>query len=65
MDAGLLRIKDCEGRFLAWPGRPAAVRNGLETMLKDMKDGKAPPGDPTHTGLDICTPETADTCIAK
>lgn len=40
---------------------------GYKTMmaLKDMKDGKAPPADPTYTGLDICTPETADTCIAK
>jgi ribose transport system substrate-binding protein len=40
---------------------------GYKTMmaLKDMKDGKAPPADPTYTGLDVCTPETADTCIAK
>ncbi len=40
---------------------------GYKTMmaLRDMKDGKAPPADPTYTGLDVCTPETADTCIAK
>ena len=40
---------------------------GYKTMmaLKDMKDGKAPPADPTYTGLDVCTPETAETCIAK
>jgi ribose transport system substrate-binding protein len=40
---------------------------GYKTMmaLKQMKDGGAPPTDPTYTGLDICTPETADTCIAK
>jgi ribose transport system substrate-binding protein len=40
---------------------------GYKTMfaLKDIKDGKAPPTDPTYTGLDVCTPETADTCIAK
>ena len=40
---------------------------GYKTMmaLKDMKEGKAAPADPTYTGLDICTPETADTCIAK
>ena len=25
----------------------------------------AAPADPTYTGLDVCTPETADTCIAK
>ena len=40
---------------------------GYKTMffLKDVKDGKAAPADPTYTGLDVCTPETADTCIAK
>ena len=32
-------------------------------FLKDIKDGKAPPADPTYTGLDVCTPETADTCV--
>ena len=29
----------------------------------DMKEGKAAPSDPTYTGLDVCTPKTADTCI--
>lgn len=40
---------------------------GYKTMffLRDMKDGKPAPADPTYTGLDVCTPETADTCIAK
>jgi ribose transport system substrate-binding protein len=40
---------------------------GYKTMfaLKDIKDGKPAPADPTYTGLDVCTPETADTCIAK
>jgi len=40
---------------------------GYRTMfaLRDIKDGKAAPADPTYTGLDVCTPETADTCIAK
>jgi ribose transport system substrate-binding protein len=40
---------------------------GYKTMmaLKDIKDGKAPPADPTYTGLDVCTPETADTCVGK
>jgi len=33
--------------------------------LKDIKEGKAPPADPTFTGLDICTPKNIDTCIAK
>jgi len=38
---------------------------GYKTMyfLKDIKDGKAPPADPTYTGLDVCTPKTAATCI--
>ena len=45
--------------------RPAEM--GYRTMffLKDIKDGKAPPKDPTYTGLDVCTPETAGTCIGK
>jgi ribose transport system substrate-binding protein len=38
---------------------------GYKTMffLKDMKEGKAPPKDPTYTGLDVCTPQNAATCI--
>jgi ribose transport system substrate-binding protein len=38
---------------------------GYKTMmfLKDMKDGKGNPADPTYTGLDVCEPENADTCI--
>jgi ribose transport system substrate-binding protein len=40
---------------------------GYMTMkaFNDMKAGGAAPADPTYTGLDVCTPETADTCIAK
>ena len=40
---------------------------GYKTMnaLNAMANGKAPPADPTYTGLDVCTPETAATCIAK
>jgi ribose transport system substrate-binding protein len=30
-----------------------------------MKKGEPAPADPTYTGLDVCTPETADTCIGK
>ncbi len=30
-----------------------------------FKAGKPAPTDPTYTGLDVCTPETVDTCIAK
>ena len=37
----------------------------IPTMMffKDMKDGKAPPKDPTYTGLDVCTPQNAATCV--
>ena len=37
---------------------------GYEAMvfLKDIKEGKEV-ADPTYTGLDVCTPENADTCI--
>ena len=40
---------------------------GYKTMfaLKDVKTGKAPPADPTYTGLDVCTSKNVDTCIAK
>jgi ribose transport system substrate-binding protein len=40
---------------------------GYKTMfaLKAIKDGKAPPADPTYTSLDVCTPANVDTCIAK
>jgi len=40
---------------------------GYKTMmaLEDMKNGKPAPADPTYTGLDVCTPETADSCIGK
>jgi ribose transport system substrate-binding protein len=45
--------------------RPAEM--GYKTMffLKDIKDGKPAPKDPTYTGLDVCTPEAASTCIGK
>src|SRR6266851_7767475 len=40
---------------------------GYKTMyfLKDIKDGKPAPSDPTYTGLDVCTPKTADTCLGN
>jgi ribose transport system substrate-binding protein len=31
--------------------------------LKDIVEGKAPPADPTYTGLDVCTPDNVDTCV--
>jgi ribose transport system substrate-binding protein len=38
---------------------------GYKTMLflKEMKDGKPAPKDPTYTGLDVCTPQNATSCI--
>ncbi|MFN0193518.1 MAG: substrate-binding domain-containing protein [Aestuariivirga sp.] len=40
---------------------------GYKTMIafKEMSEGKPAPADPTYTGLDVCTPENVDTCIAK
>ena len=43
--------------------RPFEMGYKAMYCLKDMKDGKPAPADPTYTGLDVCTPETADTCI--
>jgi len=34
-------------------------------LMAQLKRGKGAPKDPTYTGLDVCTPETAATCIAK
>jgi ribose transport system substrate-binding protein len=38
---------------------------GYKTMsfLKDIKDGKPAPKDPTYTGLDVCTPQNVATCV--
>src|SRR6202046_2164761 len=43
--------------------RPFEMGYKAMYFLKDMKDGKPAPADPTYTGLDVCTPKTADTCI--
>jgi ribose transport system substrate-binding protein len=45
--------------------RPAEMGYKSMLFLKDIKDGKPAPKDPTYTGLDVCTPETAATCIGK
>jgi len=45
--------------------RPAEMGYKSMYFLKDIKDGKPAPKDPTYTGLDVCTPETANTCIGK
>lgn len=55
-----------EGLSLGQVGqRPFEMGYRSMLALRDIKDGKAAPADPTYTGLDVCTPETADTCIAK
>ncbi len=43
--------------------RPFDMGYKVMYFLKDMKDGKAAPADPTYTGLDICTPKNVDTCV--
>ena len=45
--------------------RPFEMGYQVMIALQQMADGGAAPADPTYTGLDVCTPETADTCIAK
>jgi ribose transport system substrate-binding protein len=53
-----------EGLSLGQVGqRPFAM--GYQTMyfLNDIIRNGKNPADPTYTGLDVCTPETADTCI--
>ena len=43
--------------------RPFEMGYKAMLFLRDIKDGKGNPEDPTYTGLDVCTPETADTCV--
>jgi ribose transport system substrate-binding protein len=43
--------------------RPFEMGYKAMYFLKDIKDGKPAPSDPTYTGLDVCTPKTADTCV--
>src|SRR5579871_744743 len=43
--------------------RPFEMGYKVMYALKDMKDGKAAPKDPTYTGLDVCTPENVDHCV--
>lgn len=55
-----------EGLSLGQVGqRPFEMGYMTMKALQDMAEGKPAPADPTYTGLDVCTPETADTCIAK
>jgi ribose transport system substrate-binding protein len=55
-----------EGLSLGQVGqRPFEMGYKAMLALKDIKEGKAPPADPTYTGLDVCTPGNVDTCIGK
>src|SRR5713226_10005314 len=45
--------------------RPFEMGYKAMYFLRDIKEGKAGPADPTYTGLDVCTPKTADTCLGK
>ncbi|CAN5268422.1 sugar-binding protein [soil metagenome] len=54
-----------EGLSLGQVGqRPFEMGYKSMFFLKDLKEGKTV-ADPTYTGLDVCTPETVDTCIGK
>ena len=43
--------------------RPFEMGYKVMYALKDIKDGKPAPSDPTYTGLDVCTPQNVATCI--
>jgi ABC-type sugar transport system substrate-binding protein len=44
--------------------RPYEMGYRAVYVLNDLLAGKAPP-DPITVGLDVCTPDTADTCKKK
>ena len=43
--------------------RPFEMGYKVIYAIKDMKEGKPAPEDPTYTGLDVCTAENVDTCV--
>jgi ribose transport system substrate-binding protein len=43
--------------------RPFEMGYKVIYAIKDMKEGKPAPADPTYTGLDVCVQKTADTCV--
>jgi len=43
--------------------RPFDMGYKVMFALKDMKEGKPAPKDPTYTGLDVFTPKNVDTCV--
>jgi ribose transport system substrate-binding protein len=53
-----------EGLSLGQVGqRPFEMGYQSMIFLRQIHQGGENPADPTYTGLDVCTPETADTCI--
>ena len=62
-----IQIEQMKEGFSAGQVGQRPFEMGYQVMLafQQMADGGAAPADPTYTGLDVCTPETADTCIAK
>ena len=55
-----------EGLSLGQVGqRPFEMGYMTMQAFAALKEGKPAPADPSYTGLDVCTPDTADTCIAK
>ena len=55
-----------EGLSLGQVGqRPFEMGYKSMMALLAIKEGKGNPADPTYTCLDVCTPQTADTCIGK
>lgn len=45
--------------------RPFEMGYRVMQAFAQMAAGGEPPADPTFTGLDVCTPENVDTCIAQ
>ena len=63
-----VQIDQMKEGLLGRPGRPAARSRWATRSCRPSSRWPmaAPrPTDPTYTGLDVCTPDTADTCIAQ
>lgn len=43
--------------------RPFEMGYKVMKAFEAMKEGKPAPHDPTYTGLDVCTPQNANTCV--
>lgn len=45
--------------------RPFEMGYKSMLFLKDIKEGKPAPKDPTYTGLDVCTPQNVGKCVGS